>query len=439
MRLIPQFMIAAPSSGSGKTTVSRGLMALLTRKGFKVQPYKCGPDYIDTKFHERVCNRPSYNLDSFFASKEHLLELYFQHAQEADICVAEGMMGLFDGYDRDNGSCSEVARILDLPIVLVVNAQSAAYSLAALINGFLHFRYDVKIIGVIFNNVGSEKHERMLSFVCSELKVPCFGYIPKRSELMQQSRYLGLDFSEIKGDDALADLIEKHVDWQRILQASMRVVPTIVMQQQQESKAMKIWVARNDESFSFIYAEHLDLLHSMGLVTFFNPEEDQEIPLDIDLLYLPGGYPEKHAEALVEARNTRASIKQYIEKGGRTLAECGGMIYLSQGIVGDEDMYYEMAGVLPFKISIRKQDRKLSLGYRDFDWEEQRYRGHEFHYTQFLPEEPVPPSSFKVFDAVSRPISTPIFRYKNLIASYTHLYWGETGFMNLFDYEEDLH
>lgn len=433
MRNISQFLIAAPASGTGKTTVSRGLMAFLTRKGFMVQPFKCGPDYIDTKFHERVCKRPSYNLDSFMASKVHLREVYYGHAQDADVCVVEGMMGLFDGYDRDRGSCSEVARILQLPVILVVNAQSAAYSLTALISGFLHFKRDVKIVGVIFNNVSSQKHKQMLWNVCEDLHVPCFGYIPKRPELMQQSRYLGLDFSEMSGDDGLADLIEEHVDWRGILQATQCEVPTIEVPKKNFQQSIKIWVARNDDSFSFIYAEHLDLLHKMGKVTFFNPEKDQEIPVDIDLLYLPGGYPEKHAEALMAAATTRTSIKNYIEQGGKTLAECGGMIYLSQGIVGDEELFYEMTGVLPFKISMRKQDRKLSLGYRSFEWKEQRYSGHEFHYTQFMPDEPVPPSAFKVFDALNRPVQTPIFKYNNLISSYTHLYWGETGFMDLFE------
>ena len=433
MRNLSQFLIAAPSSGSGKTTVSRGLMALLVRKGYLVQPFKCGPDYIDTKFHERVCKRPSYNLDSFMASKEHLQEVYYGHAQDTDVCVVEGMMGLFDGYDRDRGSCAEVARILQLPVILVVNAQSAAYSLTALISGFLHFKSDVKIMGVIFNNVGSPKHERMLWSVSSDLNVPCFGYIPKRPELMQQSRYLGLDFSEMSGDDGLADLIEEHVDWRGILQATQCEVPTIEVPKKNFQQNMKIWVARNDDSFSFIYAEHLDLLYNMGNVTFFILFVNQEIPGDIDILYLPGGYPEKHGDALVAAKTTRGSIKQFIENGGKTLAECGGMIYLSQGIVADDDNYYPMAGVLPFKISMRKQDKKLTLGYRSFEWKEQRYCGHEFHYTQFMQDEPVPPSAFKVFDALSRPVETPIFRYKNLISSYTHLYWGETGIIDIFE------
>ncbi len=170
----------------------------------------------------------------------------------------------------------------------------------------------------------------------------------------------------------------------------------------------------------------------MGKVTFFNPEEDVAIPSDIDLLYLPGGYPEKHAEALMAAKTTRSSIKAYIEQGGKTLAECGGMIYLSQGIVGEEDTYYEMTGVLPFRISMRKQDRKLSLGYRSFEYQNLALKGHEFHYTQFMPGDSIPPSTAEVKDAHARTVDSPVFRFNNLIASYTHLYWGDNDITKLF-------
>ncbi len=156
------FLIAAPTSGSGKTTIARGLMALFTEKGYKVQSYKCGPDYIDTKFHKAVCGRPSINLDTFMATPAHVRELFDHYGQDADICVVEGMMGLFDGYDRDKGSSAEIARVLDIPVVLVVDAKSAAYSMAPLLQGFLNFRKDVSIAGVIFNKVGSKRHFEML-------------------------------------------------------------------------------------------------------------------------------------------------------------------------------------------------------------------------------------------------------------------------------------
>ena len=432
MRKLPQFLIAAPTSGSGKTTVSRGLMALLVRKGYKVQPYKCGPDYIDTKFHEQVCHRPSYNLDTFMSDEKHVKDVYLQHAQDADACIVEGMMGMYDGYDRDRGSCAEIARILNLPVVLVVNAQSAAYSMAPLLSGFMHFREDVKLAGVIFNKVGSERHFGMLQQVCEDLHLPCLGYLPKQTDLEQSSRYLGLDFSEMSQGDKLPGLIEQYIDWQALLATTKKEVCQCEGGFSQPAKNLKIWVARNDDSFSFIYAEHLDILHNMGKVTFFNPEEDVAIPLDIDLLYLPGGYPEKHAEALMAAKTTRASIRAYIEQGGKALAECGGMIYLSQGIVGEEDSYYAMTGVLPFRISMRKQDRKLSLGYRSFEYQHLSLKGHEFHYTQFMPGDPIPTTIAEVKNAHARTVDSPVFRYKNLLASYTHLYWGNNDIMKLF-------
>jgi cobyrinic acid a,c-diamide synthase len=212
------FLIAAPTSGSGKTTIARGLMALLTSKGMKVQPFKCGPDYIDTMFHEAVCGRPSINLDTFMASPEHVRELFMHYGSDADVCIVEGMMGLFDGYDRERGSSYEIARVLDIPVVLVIDAKSAAYSMGALLSGFIHFREDVRIAGVIFNKVGSEKHFSMLQQVCEDLGIECFGYLPKNPLLEQGSRYLGLDFSEKTENKELINLLEEHVRWQRLLE-----------------------------------------------------------------------------------------------------------------------------------------------------------------------------------------------------------------------------
>ena len=192
-------------------------MALLTQKGKVVQPFKCGPDYIDTKFHAAVCGRPSINLDTFMASKEHVRELFDRYGADADVCIVEGMMGLFDGYDRDKGSSAEIASVLDIPVVLVVDAKSAAYSMAALLSGFLHFRKDVRIAGVIFNKVGSERHQKMLKEVCEDLQVECFGCLPKHTDLEQGSRYLGLDFSEEVQNETLVQLLEENVQWKRLL------------------------------------------------------------------------------------------------------------------------------------------------------------------------------------------------------------------------------
>ncbi len=192
-------------------------MGLLVKKGYSVQPFKCGPDYIDTKFHEAVCGRPSINLDTFMATPQHVRELFVRYGNDADVCIVEGMMGLFDGYDRDKGSSAEIAQVLDIPVVLVVDAKSAAYSMAALLSGFVNFRKDIRIAGVIFNKVGSEKHFQMLKQVCDDVGVECLGYLPKDAALEQGSRYLGLDFSEEADNKKLVQLLEEHVAWKTLL------------------------------------------------------------------------------------------------------------------------------------------------------------------------------------------------------------------------------
>ena len=406
-------------SGSGKTTVARGLMALYTQKGYTVQPFKCGPDYIDTKFHTAVCHRPSINLDTFMASPEHVRELFHRYGDEADLCIVEGMMGLFDGYDRERGSAYEIARVLDIPVVLVVDARSAAYSMAALLSGFINFRKDIRFAGVIYNKVGSGKHAAMLRQVCEDLGIECLGCLPKQTELEIGGRYLGLDFSEKAKDEGTGnkvnDVFAEHIAWNRLLDIS-NPSPLNTILTPRPLLLEKTLIARNAESFSFIYQENIDRLAN---VAFFDPEKDVPLLEGVDLLYLPGGYPEKHLEALVKNEACRMAIKHYAERGGSIVAECGGMMYLCERIVTD-DGEYPMCGVLPYSITARKADRRLSLGYRQFTLDGKAYRGHEFHYTQFLGESP--DSLVQVYDAKGNPVATPIFRFKNVLASYTHLY-----------------
>lgn len=409
------FLIAAPTSGSGKTTIARGLMVLLASEGYKVQPFKCGPDYIDTKFHEMVCGRPSINLDTFMATPAHVRELFAHYGEDADVCIVEGMMGLFDGYDRDKGSSAEIAQVLDIPVVLVVNAKSAAYSIAPLLSGFINFRPAVHIAGVIFNKVGSEHHYLMLQQVCDDLGITCFGYLPKQVSLEQSSRYLGLDFSETAEKQALIPLMNEHVEWRRLLTFN-DITARCPRDYGSLPMRLRLVIARNHESFSFIYQENIDRFKH---VTFFDPENDVPCLDNVDLLYLPGGYPEKHLEALVANEACRKAIRDYAERGGRIQAECGGMMYLCENIVTD-DGSYPMCGVLPYTITARQADKKLSLGYRRFVLDGKEYRGHEFHYTQFLGE--IPASIVQVYNAKGGAVATPVFKYKNVLASYTHLY-----------------
>jgi len=420
-----QFLIAAPTSGSGKTTIARGVMALLRTRGYRVQPFKCGPDYIDTKFHEAVCGRPSINLDTFMATPDHVRELFWRYGEDADVCVVEGMMGLFDGYDRDRGSSSEVARVLGLPVVLVVDAKSAAYSMAALLQGFISFRDDVSVAGVIFNKVGSERHRQMLQQVCDDLGVACLGYLPKSAALEQGSRYLGLDFSELSNnshaegaDGQLTAILEKTVDIDRLLALEVcrkQTRPLLTANPDFTVSKPRVLLAQSAEAFSFVYQEVVD---RFGSVRIFNPESDVPDFDGIDLLYLPGGYPEKHLAALVANETCRRAIKDYAEGGGRVVAECGGMMYLCRSIVTDEGEW-PMCDVLPYRITARKADRKLSLGYRRFELDGREYCGHEFHYTQFADQ---PATAVQVYDAKGNPVPTPVMKYKNVLASYTHLY-----------------
>ena len=412
-------MIAAPTSGSGKTTIARGLMQWFTQNGYRVQPFKCGPDYIDTKFHTAVCGNPSVSLDTFMTTPAHVRALFAHYGTDADICIVEGMMGLYDGYDRELGSSYDIARVLDIPVILVVDAKSAAYSMAALLSGFIHFRGDVRIAGIIFNKVGSQRHFNMLREVCDELHVKCLGYLPKSPDLEQNSRYLGLDFSQLPESDQLTALLEENIDLPSLKSLTTTLHDEVKSQTRNcefRHLETKTLIARNHESFSFIYQESLD---QFGDVIFFDPEKDMPTFDGIDLLYLPGGYPEKHLEALVANQACLHAIKKFAEDGGRIVAECGGMMYLCQAIITDDDSY-PMCGVLPYSITARKADRKLSLGYRQFTLDGKTYRGHEFHYTQFIGD--TPESITQVYNAKGEPVPTPVFRYHNVLASYTHLY-----------------
>ncbi len=441
IRNIPQFLIAAPTSGTGKTTVSRLLMTLLTQKKLRVQPYKCGPDYIDTKYHEKACGIPSYNLDLFMASEHHVCKVYNHHAVDADVCIVEGMMGMFDGYDRSKGSSAEIAKVLRLPVVLVVSAKAAAYSLAAMIKGYVDFDPQVEVAGVIFNQVGGDRHEEMLREICEDLNILCFGCLRKYDVLKEESRHLGLDFSrKEKGSitQTMMKELERQLDIELLLEMTRRSVdvPDKLERRKRALASMNIWIARNKESFSFIYAEHLEWLNGLGKVTYFDPEDNSVVlPDDVDILYLPGGYPENRARQLSAATNVMNSIKDYIERGGYTLAECGGMMYLTSVLMTGTDtrMEYNMAGVLPVKVSAFKGDMRLSLGYRSFEFRGMKIRGHEFHYSQVIESDEELTSAAQVYNAKGQPVNTPVYHYKNLIASYTHLYWGETGFMRLFE------
>ena len=436
MKLKPQILIGAASSGSGKTTFTLGLLRALKNRGLNVQPFKCGPDYIDTKYHTLAAGAESVNLDSYLSSEAHLRYLYSAYGGDADVCLTEGVMGLFDGYDGMLGSSAAIAETLNLPVVLVVNAKAAAYSVAPLIYGFKNFRKDIRIAGVIFNMVGSAAHYEYLLEACRDVGVECFGYLPKLKEIEIPSRHLGLTLDEKFAFDAFADkvaaLIEEHVDIERILKCMAEEFPVDnaarpVAGQPVVSCGLRIAVAR-DEAFNFSYRENIAQLQRLGQVEFFSPMKDAEFP-PADLVYLPGGYPEFWLPQLSNNHSMLQSIRDYAEGGGKLLAECGGMMYLCRAITGMDGVTYPMAGVLSQEATMEQM--KLRLGYRQFTYNGISMRGHEFHYSRIVPSTAdTLPSVADLYSAKGMETGTPLYRYKNVIAGYTHLYWGE---MNLLD------
>lgn len=422
------FIIASTSSGSGKTTFSLGLMRALRDRGHGVQPFKCGPDYIDTQFHGVASGRPSINLDMFMASEAHVSELFSRYSSRSDVSIIEGVMGLFDGYDKIKGSSADLARLLDLPVILLIDAASSAYSMAATIHGYLTFRPGIRVAGVVFNRVSSPGHFRYLREACADAGTECLGYIARAEGLQTPSRHLGLTLTGMREMESFitraASAVGENVDIDRILAlTAMDGTRFFAPGSRQDSgKRLRIAVAK-DEAFSFIYPENLRAFGG-GEIIFFSPMRDRRLP-EADIVYLPGGYPELYAEGLEKNVNMRRSVAAYVENGGRMLAECGGMIYLTRDIDGRE-----MCRIIP--TSATMEGAKLTLGYRTVRFPGMTLRGHEFHYSRLV-NPSVLPSVAGQRDARGDEVSTPFYRYKNCFAGYTHLYWGENGIRHLWE------
>ena len=450
-----RILIGAASSGSGKTTFTLGLLRALKKRGISVQPYKCGPDYIDTQYHKAACGTDSVNLDTFMGGEAHVKELFAKYGASSQVDVIEGVMGLFDGYSRMEGSSARIAQLLDVPVLLVVNAKSCAYSVAPVIYGYKNFYKGIKIAGVVFNMVGSEHHFNILKDACADLDVPVLGYIPKNREIEISSRHLGLSLdSEYLVDgfiEGVASVVEKNVDIDALLKIFTPDSGCFCEDDTKEScsaagcsiptgtdgntggqstvcggaAGLKIAVAK-DEAFNFLYKENIHSLEKLGEVKFFSPLRDAQLP-QCDLLYLPGGYPELYLEQLQGNEAMRSAIKEYIENGGRCWAECGGMMYLCNSISDETGKEYHMCGVLGQKATM--VGKRLQMGYRQFHYAGKELRGHEFHYSKV---ESTLESIAQQYNATGKEVATPLYRYRNLIAGYTHLYFGNMNLLELF-------
>ncbi|NLM29383.1 MAG: hydrogenobyrinic acid a,c-diamide synthase (glutamine-hydrolyzing) [Methanomicrobiales archaeon] len=425
MRPIPRFIIAGTHSGCGKTTLASGLMAALTARGFAVQPFKVGPDFIDPTHHSAICGRISRNLDPFMMGEESVRETFLSATAGADIAVVEGAMGLYDGLEGgDTASTAHVAKILDAPVILVVDAGGASRSVHAMVRGYAGFDPAVRVAGVIFNRIGSPRHRAMIEVTKS---VPACGWVPRRKDLAVRSRHLGLEMAS--EDDTMARfgaVVEETCDIAGIvdLARSAPPLPAPPEPPDRPEAHVRIGVA-NDAAFCFYYADNLDRLARAGAeLVSFSPMIDR-LP-DVDALYIGGGYPELHAEALSASR-CREDVQRAVDDGMPVFAECGGLMYLSEDLT-TADGDYPMAGVLP--ASAVMTDRIQALGYVEARVvgatavlaPDTSFRGQEYHYSRL---EPAPDARFALELLRGRGIDggRDGLVAQNAVGQYTHAYF----------------
>ncbi|NOZ70244.1 MAG: cobyrinate a,c-diamide synthase [Deferribacteres bacterium] len=444
-------VIAGTHSGCGKTTVTLGVLAALAKKGFSVQPFKAGPDFIDTGLHGLITGRPSRNLDLWMCGREYVAECFRRNSAGADTAVVEGVMGLYDG----DLSTAELAGALGLPVVLVVDAFGMAESAGAVVSGFASLARPPGISGVIFNRIASERHyERVRGSVRD---VPVLGYLPKNPGVEIPHRHLGLVVAEERpfspeDVDELADAVLGHID----LDAMFNLPPAPSRRERGElteegpsipspltgegqgggtpAPKARIAVAR-DRAFCFYYEDNLDLLRQAGAeIISFSPMSDTAVPTGVDALYIGGGYPELYAKELSGNKSMVESVADFAGRGMAVYAECGGFMYLTQGIYEPDGAFYPMAGVFPFKTKMTR--RRARLGYREAVLKEDCIpgrkgaviRGHEFHYSTIINSADAPVSglarSYSVRDGSGRYIHDEGYRIKNTLGSYIHIHFG---------------
>ncbi|MGE2730491.1 cobyrinate a,c-diamide synthase [Mycolicibacterium vaccae] len=402
----PAVVIAAPASGSGKTTVATGLMGALRQAGHRVAPFKVGPDFIDPGYHGLAAGRPSRNLDPVLLGEQLIGPLYRHGSDDADIAVVEGVMGLFDGRISDaaeagtaRGSTAHVAALLGAPVVLVVDARGQSHSVAALLHGFATFDSSVRIAGVILNRVGSPRHEAVLRQACEQAGVPVLGSLPRHDELSVPSRHLGLVTAIEHGAraesaiDAMTALVARHVDLAAVMAAAGSGVPDEPWTPAVAPVTTPVTVAlAAGRAFTFGYAEHVELLRDAGAdVVCFDPLRDP-LPAGTDALVLPGGFPEEFGAELSANETVRQQITALAARGAPIHAECAGLTYLVDDLDGAP-----MCGVISGSATFTD---KLTLGYRDavalvdspLHHTGDRVVGHEFHRTTVHFTGPVQPA-----------------------------------------------
>lgn len=438
------FLLGGTNSGIGKTTLSMGLMSCFSC----VSPFKCGPDYIDGKFHEYVTGNKSYNLDYFLMEEEGVKKVFFNESDDSKISIVEGVMGLYDGIDNslDNGSSAHISRILNLPVILVADGKGKSTSIAAQIMGYQNFDKRVNIIGVIINRVSSEKTYKLMKEAIEKYcKIKCFGYLPNLKDIEISSRHLGLiQADEIENlNEKIKKLkkeIEKTVDIEEIYKSIDFDFPKYYEKNdnldnlKEKYSGLKIGIAK-DEAFSFYYNDNIDFLKNIGAeIKYFSPIYDKKIPKDIHMIYFGGGYPENYAEELSKNISMKKSIKDFYDKNGVIYGECGGYIYLSKTLVDIKRNKYNFTDLTDDEIVMTEKLNIKRFGYINVVWNNFHGRGHEFHYSKVKDEENIKNRAFYIEKPDGRNWRCGC-ESKNLLCGYPHLYFSGSReiILNLLD------
>ncbi|MGY0023070.1 cobyrinate a,c-diamide synthase [Streptomyces sp. YJ-C3] len=438
---VPRLVVAAPASGSGKTTVATGLMAAFAERGLAVSPHKVGPDYIDPGYHALATGRPGRNLDAYMCGPDLVGPLFAHGAHGCELAVVEGVMGLFDGASGEGelASTAHVAKLLKAPVVLVVDASSQSRSVAALVHGFASFDPEVRLAGVILNKVGSERHELLLREAMEEVGVPVYGALRRAPQVATPSRHLGLVPVAERSSEAVdsvrasAAMVREGCDLEGLL-ALARTAPPLATEawsaappgarpatHDPHAPTKPVVAVAGGAAFTFSYAEHAELLTAAGAqVAAFDPLHDEQLPEGTAGIVIGGGFPEVYAPELSANEQLRKAVSELARTGAPVLAECAGLLYLSRSLDGQE-----MCGVLDADAHM---SGRLTLGYRDavavtdsaLAPAGARLRGHEFHRTVMEPGAgPAPAWGMRL----PQP-RVEGFVQRGVHASYLHTHWA---------------
>lgn len=432
------FVLAGTGSNVGKTTVTMGVLKALKNKGYPIQAFKSGPDYIDPMFHSFVTGEKSINLDLFLMN-ETGVKYSFEKNGKDKVSIIEGVMGLYDGViaqGKEISSTALLAKTLNVPVVLIIDGSGTSTSAAAEVLGFDLFDPDVNIVGVIVNKVSSKGHYLLIKNAIEEnTDISCFGYLKKNEGFILESRHLGLiPANELEALDdkisLLAKEIEETVDLDDLVNQSTVIMPNTTSLQPLEGHGkLKLGVAK-DMAFNFYYEDNLDLLRNNDIELIeFSPLHDECLPKNLDGLYFGGGFPEKFAKRLSLNRSMIDSIKHFADAGEMIYGECGGLMYLTNKIIDFDGQEYSMCGIID--CSVKMTNKLQHFGYVQGQYNEAKFRGHEFHRSKIILENNVE-KEYKL-SKLSNPDKKWLggYKYKNVIAGYAHIhFYSSLEFLN---------